>query len=333
MGLGVAWMLGRSNESSVGGKNKETSPRSGSTSRAAYEASPHRTAGRSTIDQVLRGTIPKLTSDQIEAYLAVERNADNLLTAYRLSGNDPAYLREALERFPNDPHVLLSASQIEHDPAKRLELLTALRRNDPDNAMGGYLTSIALFDLGRADEAVGEMAGAMAGNPTDYTSEFWQNDEEAFLSAGYTPLEAKLSSMYGSTKVSLLQVRQASGHLTSLREGYEASGNTAGAESLRGLQRDLALQLRESGRSTIDLAVATVIEKASLKGLESDEAVTQRAAIQKRWDTERESALKVGGILERGAVSDTDMSLYADRVKAFGESPANDWLLKKYPGQ
>ena len=53
---------------------------------------------------------PKLTAAQVEAYLKANRtNAARLLAAYRTSG-DKALLKEAMEKYPNDPQVALEAS-------------------------------------------------------------------------------------------------------------------------------------------------------------------------------------------------------------------------------
>ena len=52
---------------------------------------------------------PKLTAEQVEAYLKANgRKASSLLAAYRTSG-DPALLKEAMEKYPNDPQVAFEA--------------------------------------------------------------------------------------------------------------------------------------------------------------------------------------------------------------------------------
>jgi hypothetical protein len=53
----------------------------------------------------LKDKTPKLTAQQVGAYLKANRtNAASLLAAYRTS-SDPALLKEAMEKFPGDPHA------------------------------------------------------------------------------------------------------------------------------------------------------------------------------------------------------------------------------------
>src|SRR5258708_34888995 len=52
---------------------------------------------------------PKLTTEQVEAYLKANgRKASTLLAAYRTSG-DPALLQEAMQNYPKDPQVAFEA--------------------------------------------------------------------------------------------------------------------------------------------------------------------------------------------------------------------------------
>jgi len=69
---------------------------------ARPQAPPENTGHTNLLERLLKGDGPQLTPEQISAFLtANHRNAESLLAAARAS-DDPAYLREAKERFPGD---------------------------------------------------------------------------------------------------------------------------------------------------------------------------------------------------------------------------------------
>ena len=55
---------------------------------------------------------------------------------------------------PTTPQVLLASLEYQTDPSKRLEILEALKRADPDNGLADCLSARVLFDLGKNDEAL-----------------------------------------------------------------------------------------------------------------------------------------------------------------------------------
>ena len=69
--------------------------------------------------RLVNGDFPKVSLEQLEAYLAQNRrNVDALLGALRASGND-ALLAEAKEKFPNDPRVQFAAAFKTDSPEER----------------------------------------------------------------------------------------------------------------------------------------------------------------------------------------------------------------------
>ncbi len=84
---------------------------------------------------------PKLTAEQVEAYLRENhRDAASLLAAARASG-DKTYLREAMEKYPNDPRVAFDAYFLagprDSDKlasAESRNWLDAFKQSDPDPA-------------------------------------------------------------------------------------------------------------------------------------------------------------------------------------------------------
>jgi hypothetical protein len=274
----------------------------------------------------------KLTASQIHAFVSSRnRSVDALLSAFRLGGGE-AYLREAIERFPDHPQVLFSSLSEAHDPAKRLAILENLKRVDPGNALGSCLVARGLFELGRKDEALAEMQ-EVAGKPVnDFTMPSAQNDEEAYLSAGFPPGKAKMAALFGSTKREILQLRGLGESMGELRGSYQSAGDADSAEAVRHLQIGLGRQL-QGGGTIVDALVGMVVEKKALEGLDSEESQARIEEIGQRKEILTGNAKRITALMDDPSVAEADWLLFFDRAKLFGEAAANDWMLEKYPGK
>lgn len=110
---------------------------------------------------------PKLTAEQVEAYLRENhRDAASLLAAARASG-DKTYLREAMEKYPNDPRVAFDAYFLagprDSDKlasAESRNWLDAFKQSDPDNALPNYLAAGDDFRAGQTALALQELQAA-----------------------------------------------------------------------------------------------------------------------------------------------------------------------------
>ena len=274
--------------------------------------------------------MPELTHQEIDNYLeAQHRSADSLLSAFRLSG-DEVYLKEALAKFPNNPQVLFYALRLSSDPTKRLELLDSLKRNDPGNGIGNCLAAKALFDLGKNDEAIAELQNSSGKPIQDFCTTSCQNDEEAYLAAGYSPAESKIASQYGMSKPELMQMRNITKKLDELRRNYASTGDDVAVQSLRNIQSEMGSHLQE-GPTVIDGLVGITVEKGALTGVDTPEARARLEELDQQKKSLSEKALKIPTLMENPAIPESDWLLYFDRSKLFGEKAANDWLLGKYP--
>lgn len=271
-----------------------------------------------------------LTAEKIDAFVgARNRSVDSLLAAFRLGGGE-AYLKEALERFPDHPQVLVTSLSQVQDAEKRLAILENLKRVDPDNSIGNCMAARALFQLGRKDEALEELRKSVGKPLDDFTIASAQNAEEAFLFSGMPPAEAKLRALYGGTKSLVLQLRDLSDHMAKLGEEFRAGGDEASAESVREMQSGLGQQLQGEG-ALVDMLVGMVIEKKALRDLDSDEARARLEEIDQLKQNLTGRMKQVTELMKVPSVAEGDWALYFDRAKLFGETAANDWMLEKYP--
>ncbi len=129
---------------------------------------------------------PKLTAEQLEAYLKDNRRSRaSLLAAYRLT-DDPVFLKEAMQRFPNDPQVGFRAALDPGLPSdERQQWLDAFEKSAPNNGLANYLSANNYFNSGQTDKAVQELIAA-SGKPqlVDYTADDVESVKEAYLAAG-----------------------------------------------------------------------------------------------------------------------------------------------------
>ncbi len=223
----------------------------------------------------------KLTQQELDHFVdAQRRSMASLLTAFRLS-EDPAYLKEALANFPNHPQVLLCALQLDPDPAKRLELLESFKLTDPGNGIGNCLAAKALFDLGKNDEAFAELLQSRGKPIQDFWINSSQSDEEAYLSAGFSPIDAKIISLFGSSKSDLMQFRGITKKLDELRAYYASAGNSEAVQSVRDIQSEMGRQLQQD-RSLVGELIGIAVEKGALKGLDDPESIARMEEIDQQ---------------------------------------------------
>jgi RNA polymerase sigma factor (sigma-70 family) len=282
---------------------------------------------------------PKLTSAQIDSYLKANgRSAATLLAAFRATG-DPALLQQAMREFPNDPQVTFTAVfNNDASPTDRRQWLDAFKQSSPQNSLANYLSALDYFRSGHADQAVLELNAATA-KPQfqDYSSDFVQNDEEAWRAAGYSVAEAKTAASMLLLLPQLGQMKELTQDVVSLANSYRQSGDETSAQMA--LQAGLSLGQRldgSPGQSLVSQLTGAAIQSIALRSMDPtapygqdgqtvqarlDELAQQRAAIvnlTSQFDTMQER------------VSDQDWISYKDRWRSFGEEAALRWLVGKY---
>lgn len=275
----------------------------------------------------------KLTPAEMENYLqSRNRDVESLLVVFRMT-LDKALIDEALKKSPNDPEVLLCALQISGKPEERLELIESFKRNDPDNGLGNCLAARVLMDQGRDQEAAVELSRSAGKSIDEYTIKGCQSAEEAFLSAGYSPLEAKTAALFGATSPALVQMAgTVPKKIDALRQQQEQAGNAADAQSLRDVQSQIGQALQQNG-TTLNSIVGMAYERNAWSGLDSPDALTHLQQLDQRKEAMLERSKQVEQLRSDPQVPDSDWLLYLDRAKIFGEHAANDWLLQRYPGR
>jgi hypothetical protein len=282
----------------------------------------------------------KLTPAQVEDYLNENRrSAASLLSAYRAS-DDPALLREAMEKYPDQPVVGFEAAlRKDAPPAERRQWLDAFKQSAPENALADYLSAADHFKAGQADLAVQDLVAA-AGKPQlqDYSLDRIQAAEEAFRAAGYPVADAKVLASSQLVQPHLPEVRGLAGNLLDLANSYQAAGDETSRQAALGMAVDLGQRYGDAlpGEMLIAQLVGINIERIALGAMDPsatygangqtvqvqlDQLTQQRAGI-KALATQADPLLQT--------LSDQEWISYEDRSATFGEAAAMRWLVGKH---
>ncbi len=298
--------------------------------------------------RLLNGDAPRLTPEQVEPFLLKSgRSVESLLGTFEATG-DRAFLREALEKHPNDPRVNFAAFFRAEDydntkPAspERRQRLEALAKSAPDNALANYLLAFDDFKSGQTDQAVEQLlAAAQKGKFQDYTRESILDAEDAYRAAGWSETEAKAVATYGAALPHLAELKQTGSKLIELADQYRQAGDTTSAQAALDLGLGLGQRLAEPGQiSLIHELVGTAIELNSLEAMDPNGVVGntgltaqgQRDAIAEQRKVIKEIFPQVEAILP--TLSEPDLVSFLERMRVLGEDAAAQWLLKTHAPQ
>jgi hypothetical protein len=184
---------------------------------------------------------------------------------------DKELLRQAVQKFPDNPFVLAAALTHDASPEQRRELIEQFKRAAPDNAMANYLAARD-YIKDQPELALKELTEAASKNGVhDFTIERIQGLEDIYLDAGYTPVEAKALAMAGVQLKSIVQLRQLGGDIAALQQQCAAAGNSAQAEILARMGLTLASDIAQgTGDTFIGQMSGARVERELLRALDSN---------------------------------------------------------------
>ena len=282
---------------------------------------------------------PKLTAAQVEAYLKANRtNAASLLAAYRTSG-DPALLKEAMEKFPDDPQVAFEAV-LDKDlsPEQQRQWLNTFEQDAPNNALANYLSAFNYFNSGQIDQGVQELSTASGKQPNDYTLARAQDDEEAYLSAGYSAAEAERISDGWLMIPQLSQVKKLGVDLVDLAKAYNQSGDRASGQAAFQMAINLGQRYADPSNDPmlIHQLVGSAIEKIALSAMDPNSSYGDNGqTVQDQLNQIAQNRAAINELVQQATpwlptMSDQDILNYENRRRAFGEVAALQWVASKY---
>jgi RNA polymerase sigma factor (sigma-70 family) len=288
------------------------------------------------------GKAPKLTHEQVEAYLKANgRKAANLLAAFDASG-DSALMQEAMEKYPNDPQVDFRAA-LDKDlpPEQQRQWLNAFKQSAPNNSLANYLSAMNYFSSGQNDQAVQELNAAAAKSQfQDYTLNSVQTMEDAYLSAGYSGADAGMLAEAQTQLPQVAALKQLGLNVVSLANSYQQSGDSTSAQAALQMVVNLGRNLddNESGAPFLINTLAGMnIEYSALKAMDPNspfgsagqtvqdqlnQIIQQKAALKSLNDQFNNSVVPM--------MSQQDWISFQQRQNIFGEAAAQQWFISKY---
>src|ERR1017187_29307 len=280
----------------------------------------------------------KLTAEQVESYLKANRhNAASLLAAYRTTGN-PALLEEAMQQYPNDPQVAFwAALGKDLSPGQRRQWLDAFKQSAPDNALANYLSAVDYFKAGQTDQAVQELIAA-SDKPQfqDYSLNSIQDNEEAYLAAGYSVAEAKALAFLPTPMVlpDLRDLKQLGQDMVDLANSYRQTSDETSAQAALQMAVNLGQQA-STGEYMIDLDLGLKVERNALRAMDPNSPYGSNGQTVQDRLSQLTQQIAAGYELDKQAdplvqtMSDQDWISFTDRSRVFGEQAALRWLVNK----
>lgn len=303
---------------------------------------PEESAASTNLYARLKDKHPRLSPEQVEAYLKINgRTAASLLAAFRTSG-DTAMLKEAMEKFPNDPQVAFEAVFDQGlSSAEQRQWLDAFKKSAPDNAMANYLSAFNYFKSGQMDQAVQELSAATGKPLDDYTISRMQNDEEAYVAAGHSLSDATDLALWEIMLPQVSQLEHLGYDAVDLAKAYNQAGDAASAQAALQMAMDLGGQYANPspGKTEISQLVGLAIEEKALQSMDPNSSYgggTQ--TVQDLLDQLTQQRDSIKGLSRQAtdlfsAMSDQDWIIYKERFTAFGGIAADQWVVNKYGQQ
>lgn len=291
--------------------------------------------------RLLNGEEVKLTAAQVEAYLKANRtNAASLLAAYRTSG-DPALLQEAMEKFPNNPQVALEAVLEQNlAPEEQRQWLNRFEQDAPNNALANYLSALNYFNSDQTDQGLQELAAASGKSLDDYTANRMENDNEAYLAAGYSAANAEeLGAEVALPQLN--QLKQLAQDCSALANAYRQDGDTTSAQGVLQVAYNMGQQYANPAgpESTISQLVGCLIETIALRDMDpnapyGDNGQTVQDQLNQITQQEKDIHQVYNQVQPLfPMMSDQDWVSYENRAMLSGELSAWQWVVNKYGQQ
>jgi hypothetical protein len=286
----------------------------------------------------------KIPREKVEEWLAKHnRNAMSLLAAFRAL-NDTNYLNEAATNFPNNPQVELAVLAHGEFPQDRRKWLDLFKASSPSNSLANYLSAQDYFKNGNPDAAVQELQAASGKSQFDsFQTESRLDEEDLYLSSGYSQLESSTESLAGMSRddlPELMTYKLLAQAMGDLQKQYLDSGDANSAVNLAQMGMNLGNQINsgDSGKYLINQLVSMSIEAISLNQLGRNtsydflDGQTPAQVLQQLKD-QKQSYRQIATQFSAAylQMSPDEMVDYSERMKIYGELPAMNWVIQQHP--
>lgn len=279
----------------------------------------------------------KLTRTEVEAYLhRTNRSAGSLVAGYWLT-KDPALLKEAATRFPDDPQVQLAVLTADVFPEQRWRWIEAFKRTAPDNALANYLAAAEYFKAGQTDQAIAELtASASKSGLSLYRRELTDAFIAAYLAAGFAQADAAILGFATTPLPTLSGLRDTARQAIGVANELRTSGDRFAADALDSQVLHLGEQLiaSDDGKILITELVGIAMQKMALQDLAPADTTSSRLADLEARIAAIKAATQTPALEQTLALmSDAEIIEYFRRVETDGEYEALLWLQNQQVGR
>jgi hypothetical protein len=273
------------------------------------------------------------TADDLERYLvAHERSRESLIAAF-LSSGDPELIREAAQRFPDDPMVVMLALAYDASPDQRREWAERLKIMQPENALAAYLLAWVDLEEGDSVAALDEIRRGVNLNSFDaFSKEGVLSLEALHLEFGFSPEVAKFRAAMELKVPYFERIQAITKQLESMSQGAESRDQ---ATELAILGAAIGSQFSEGpGRQMlVHQLLGLGIEKRLLRLLDPDMespylSDSPRTLIQ-QIEAERQRIVEAPPVNYHSLLAEGLLSDYIDRMMVEGEASANIWAAER----
>lgn len=246
-----------------------------------------------------------------------------------------------MEKFPHDPRVAYTALFFGNlSPEEARQWADNFKQSAPGNTMADYASALNYLKSGQTDLAMQDMAAAGKGSWTDYSWEFMQNSEEAYRSAGYSDIDAKIAAQAPFELPDLAPLKQLGLQLNALAQTYQQAGDNTSAQNALQMNLQLGQQLSATdAQPLITTLVGMAVEKIAFSSMDPNAPYgntgqtvqDQINQLTQERQYIRDITAQFQSVLP--SLSDQDILSFYERRRTFGEPSAMQWAVSKYSPQ
>ncbi|MBI3881346.1 MAG: hypothetical protein HY301_14940 [Verrucomicrobia bacterium] len=320
------------------GRTRAT-PKSSEAAQGSVKSEPDDPTGENywKLMEVDENGLPRLKREVADAYLAKkDRNSESLLAVFK-ARRDPAYLKEAAQKFPADRSVQLAVILSDEFKGERRQWLERFKESSPDNPLATYLSAREHLQSGRTEEALQDLvAGSGRHSFDDLTMQGMLRAEELYVSVDFTSPMAKTMAMADGMNPMFTELRGLSREMTNLVAGYRQANDGASADKMMqaGLEMARQLQSGPGGRLVINQMVGIAIEQQFMRLMELGQASQMLGvSVEERLAQMKAQRAEFGELTKQSIslyeLPEREQALYFDRLKVNGELDAMRWLKER----
>ncbi len=274
-------------------------------------------------------TMLPVTPEQVESALdAGGRSIDGLIAAQAILG-DHRYLREAAERYPDDPRTQFWMVAERVLPEERAEWLERFKEVDPDNAMANFLAAEHAFRSDDIEAGVAELRAAGAKGYRDYSDDL-RGEVAALYSATnqFDPASVQDASAGVSSMPHVEQVQSLTQRLIEYQRELREEGEDEMASEV--VELGTAMLETVAGNSALDAIGARTMmlfmqENLQRAAGDPNQTLTALSAERERVAGLGESLRSI--FAREGLLDASQLAGYSERLHDQGEVAAAEWLV------